>query len=118
MHANFNQVLLTGQSSASAVALDTPAGASISEFQNRRLRQLVQHAYARVPYYRERRDELGATPESFKGVEDLGEIPIGAKTAFTEQQHRALLADSYTQQNLILHQLSQALELDSVGPNS
>lgn len=77
--------------------------ASIRAFQDRRLRQLVQHAYTRVPYYRERRAKLGVTPETFKGLEDLDKIPLGRKADITEQEHRALLADSYSQQRLILH---------------
>jgi len=77
--------------------------ASIRAFQDRRLRQLVEHAYARVPYYRERRDKLGLPPGAFKGLEDLDKIPVGRKADITEQEHRALLADSYSRQRLILH---------------
>jgi phenylacetate-CoA ligase len=48
-------------------------------FQNRRLRELVAHAYARVPHYRELFDRHGLRPGDIRSVRDLGSIPITSR---------------------------------------
>jgi phenylacetate-CoA ligase len=40
------------------------------------LRQLVRHAYARVPYYRQRFDEAGIDPRDIRTLRDLAALPI------------------------------------------
>ena len=45
-------------------------------WQSARLRALVGHAWARVPFYRRRFDEAGLDPAAFSGREDLDRIPI------------------------------------------
>ncbi len=45
-------------------------------WQDERLRAIVHHAHENVPYYRELFDHHGIRPDSFRGREDLGRIPI------------------------------------------
>jgi phenylacetate-CoA ligase len=40
------------------------------------LQRLLRHAYANVPWYRERLAELGAEPGDFKALEDLARLPL------------------------------------------
>ena len=44
-----------------------------------RLRQLVAHAYAHVPYYREVMDSRGISPADIQTVADLSKFPVLAR---------------------------------------
>ena len=52
----------------------------IMRFQNRKLRQIVAHAYDRVPYYRELFDRHRITPADIRSVADLPKIPITTRS--------------------------------------
>jgi phenylacetate-CoA ligase len=51
----------------------------IERFQNRKLRQVVRHAYENVPYYTELFDRHGLHPSSIRIAADLHRIPITRK---------------------------------------
>jgi len=53
--------------------------ADILAYQNAQLRALVQHAYARVPYYRSLFDRHGIQPRHIRSVADMPIIPITTK---------------------------------------
>lgn len=59
------------------------APARLAALQNRRLRAMVAHAHATVPYYRDAMRERGLRPEHFRTVDDLAKLPIvsGAELA-------------------------------------
>ena len=44
--------------------------------QRRRLRRIVAHAYATVPFYRHAMDQLGLRPTDFRTAEDLARLPL------------------------------------------
>jgi len=48
-------------------------------YQERCLRQLIPHAYARVPYYRRLFDDAGVDPARIRTIEDLARIPISSR---------------------------------------
>jgi phenylacetate-CoA ligase len=48
----------------------------IEELQNRRIRSIVTHAYATVPFYREEMDRLGLHPRDFHTADDLSKLPF------------------------------------------
>ncbi|MCP5113182.1 MAG: phenylacetate--CoA ligase, partial [bacterium] len=48
----------------------------IRAFQSRRIRELVRHAYERVPFYREIFHHHGVHPDDIRGLEDLDKLPI------------------------------------------
>jgi phenylacetate-CoA ligase len=48
----------------------------IEELQSERLRGLVSHAYARVPYYRRIMDERGIRPGDIRSAADLRKLPV------------------------------------------
>lgn len=47
--------------------------------QGLRLRKLVAHAYAHVPYYRRLLDEAGVRPESIRTIDDIRSLPITSR---------------------------------------
>jgi phenylacetate-CoA ligase len=51
----------------------------IEEYQNKRLRELIRHAYDNVPYYRKTFDKLGIKPLDIKTRKDLNMLPILTK---------------------------------------
>jgi len=51
----------------------------LSIVRDRRLRRLVAHAYARVPYYRRLFDGAGVRPEEIRSAADLARLPITSK---------------------------------------
>jgi len=48
----------------------------LQAIQNRRVRAIVAHAYATVPYYRRVLDEAGLRPGDFQTADDLARLPI------------------------------------------
>lgn len=48
----------------------------IRALQDRRVREIVSHAYATVPYYREVMDERGFKPKHFQTADDLAQLPV------------------------------------------
>ncbi len=75
--------LLTGSRFSAAYA-ETNAAAEwepgrLAEFQNAKLRRLIEHAYRNVPYYRELMDREGITPAEIRTVEDLSRFPVLTK---------------------------------------
>ena len=51
----------------------------VRDYQNARLRRVVQVAYDRSPYYRKRMEALGLTPADIRGVGDLPKLPLLTK---------------------------------------
>ena len=51
----------------------------LEAYQDERLREIVAHAYATVPYYRRRFDELKLTPSDVTGQRDLHKVPLLTK---------------------------------------
>lgn len=76
-----------------------PSRRELDAFQDRRLRLLVEHGYARVPLLRRRWEAAGVVPGSFRGREDLSRLPLfekrdyqlsWAKTLSTDPSERVL----------------------------
>jgi len=62
--------------------------ANIEELQRRRIRAVVRHAYATVPFYRGVMDERGLRPEDFRTADDLFEVPLIEGTDLTDDPMR------------------------------
>jgi len=58
----------------------TSSPETIERFQNRKLRQIVSHAYENVPYYTSLFDRNGLSPSDIRTVADLQRIPITRKS--------------------------------------
>ena len=64
----------------------------LRELQDRRLRALIRHASARVPYYRTLFAAHGLSPEDVTSVDDLSRVPVLTRQMVLERQAE-LLAD-------------------------
>lgn len=51
----------------------------IRAWQNERLCKTVQNVYANVPYYKQKMDKIGVTPDDIKSVDDLHKLPFVTK---------------------------------------
>lgn len=70
---------------------ETLAPGRLRELQSQRLREVVGRA-ARVAFYAGRFAESGLDPAGFRGLEDLGRLPITTKADLREQYPLGLLA--------------------------
>jgi len=51
----------------------------VERFRDSRLRKVIQHAYAKVPYYREVFDRHGVSPHDIRTAADLAALPLTSK---------------------------------------
>jgi len=75
----------------------------VVEFQGRRLRRIVDHAYNRVPYYRRLFDKAGLLPRHIRNVADLERIPITSKADLRGLPLTDLVARGVNPSTLIEH---------------
>ncbi len=58
----------------------------LEDYQWLRLKALLEHAYATVPYYQGIFQERGLTPDSFKDISDLTRLPILSRDLIRQHQ--------------------------------
>lgn len=98
--------------SSSLLALRTllsgrpPARREIEAFRDARLRELVRHAWERVPYYRRLFGRHGITPRDIGGVADLAAIPTTSKKTLQALPAEDLLARGVDAERLVAHRTS------------
>ncbi len=68
--------------------------ARLQEVQLRRLRAVVGRAYAHVPLFRQRMEDLGLTPEAIGGLADIAKLPFTVKTDLRDTYPFGLFASS------------------------
>lgn len=73
----------------------------LERLQWRRLRRVLSHAYARVPYYRRLFDAAGITPADIRSRADLSLIPITTKEALQRLPQTELCATGVTSAHCI-----------------
>lgn len=52
----------------------------LRDMQTKRLRAIINHAYANVPYYRRKFNDARVKPEDIRNIEDLTRIPTSTRT--------------------------------------
>lgn len=72
--------------------IETMNRESLQKLQSDRLRDTVLHVYERVPFYKQKFDELGIRPEDIRGVQDLQRLPFTTKSHFREYYPFGLFA--------------------------
>ena len=87
-------------------SLATAGRAALLQFQNRRLRQLVHHAWNKVPFYRQRFQQAGLCPRDIRGLQDLHLLPIVNKQDLRQCGTEGLLARGWEIQQLLAHHSS------------
>ncbi len=58
-----------------------------------RLRQVIRRVYERVPFYRERMDAIGMTPEDIRTLEDIQKMPFTVKNDLRDHYPYGLFAE-------------------------
>jgi len=76
------------------------SAADIAAYQDEQVRALVKHAYASVPFYRERMRGLGLTPDDVRGRKDLPKLPVLTKEEVRGSTRR-LLAERADARHLV-----------------
>ncbi|NYE56595.1 phenylacetate--CoA ligase family protein [Carboxydothermus ferrireducens] len=66
----------------------------IKEIQLHRLKELVKRVYERVPFYRQKLDAIGFTPDKLKSLEDLRHLPFTTKQDLRDNYPFGLFAVS------------------------
>lgn len=86
----------------------------LAEYQNRRLQRFVQHAAAKVPYYRDLFHVLGTDPREIRCVGDLTHLPLLEKET-VRSEGRRLMAEGFDPKQIVWFYTSgttgKALEL-------
>jgi phenylacetate-CoA ligase len=66
----------------------------MSALQSKRLRKIVDYVYHNVPFYRNKLQERGMTPEDIHGIEDIDKLPFTTKQDLRDNYPFALQAAS------------------------
>ena len=69
---------------------------ALRRIQNKKLRALIQHSYAHVPYYHNLFRKVGLRPDDIQTIDDLYKIPITRKTDLRDLPVEGILASDYT----------------------
>lgn len=75
----------------------------LAAYQSAKLRRIVRHAAAQVPYYRNLFTEAGLTAEDVASLDDLKKIPISSKADFANRTLDERLSDDVDTTRLIPH---------------
>lgn len=68
----------------------------LEQYQTQKLRELINHAYQNVPYYRRIFDERNLNPEDIKNASDLKKLPLLTKDIIREN-FQDFIATNYSQ---------------------
>ncbi|MEE1060765.1 MAG: phenylacetate--CoA ligase [Ruminococcus sp.] len=71
--------------------IETMPVEELKKLQSEKLVKQVKHVYENVPYYREKMDEKGVTPDDIKGIEDLYKLPFLSKADLRDAYPYGLL---------------------------
>ncbi len=66
----------------------------LSALQGKRLREMVERVYERVPFYRRKLDEAGIAPSDIRSIDDLVKLPFTTKEEFRDTYPFGLFAVS------------------------
>lgn len=70
-------------------------------YQERKLRQLVTHAYYHVPFYREMFERLNLKPEDIQGIEDLYKLPVIDKNVVRENMYLGIMSNTHDKEKIL-----------------
>jgi len=72
----------------------------LEDFQNKRLRMLVNHAYSTVPYYTDMFNKLGLKPEDIETKHDLKKLPILTKAIIKKEGINRFTSTQYPKKQI------------------
>ncbi|MBM2833540.1 MAG: CapK related-protein [Candidatus Brocadiaceae bacterium] len=73
----------------------------LRNYQNRKLKNIIQHAYLTTPYYKNLLDNLHLKPADFRSVSDLNKIPITSKHTLKNLSFSEILSSFYPKEDLV-----------------
>jgi phenylacetate-CoA ligase len=77
------------------------SGEELRELQGMKLRRLLRHAYRNVPYYREKFDEAGITPEEIRTVDDLSRVPFLTKSDVRAHLYFDIMSENHAKSDVL-----------------
>ena len=80
--------------------------AALQGLQAEKLRRIVRHAYAHVPYYRRLFDGAGIDPEGIRTADDLERVPLTTKADLQAAGPDSILSDAYPRDRLLTERTS------------
>lgn len=72
--------------------IETMSRSRMRALQLKRLKEIVEYAYNRVPFYRKKYDKAGVKPSDIKTLEDIRKLPFVTKADLRENYPYGLLA--------------------------
>jgi phenylacetate-CoA ligase len=66
--------------------IETASRETLTALQTARVREQVEHAYARSPFYRKKLDAAGVRPEQIRTLDDLRRLPFTTKDELKQDQ--------------------------------
>jgi phenylacetate-CoA ligase len=76
------------------------SGSEIRDFQFLRLKNLINHIYLNVPYYRKIMIELNLTPESFSSLQDIQKLPLLSKGDVRKHSYFDLFSTTHNKKKM------------------
>lgn len=73
----------------------------MKKLQLRKLRRLIRHTYIQVPYYREKLQEAGITPEDIRSLDDLSKIPLLSKQNVRDNLYFDLFSENHNKSEML-----------------
>ncbi|RAP38808.1 capsular biosynthesis protein, partial [Candidatus Marinamargulisbacteria bacterium SCGC AAA071-K20] len=72
----------------------------VINLQEKKLRQLINHAYHHVPYYRQVMDKKGIRPSDIKTIQDLQKLPLLSKKEINNNLYFDLFSDNHNKKKV------------------
>ncbi len=72
--------------------IETMDRKELTRLQNERLKETVERVYSSVPFYRDKLEEAGVHPDTFKGLDELTKLPFTRKKDLREHYPFGLFA--------------------------
>jgi phenylacetate-CoA ligase len=73
----------------------------IHSLQLEKLKNMVNHCYYHVEYYREKFDQVGLKPENIKTLDDIRKIPFLTKNQITENLYFGIISDNHIKKDML-----------------
>lgn len=73
----------------------------ILELQLSKLKNLLNHAYYHVPYYRKLFDSKKLHPDSFRNLDDIRKLPFLTKDIITSNLYLGILSDNHNKKDML-----------------
>ena len=73
----------------------------LRELQFLRFKNLIDHIYLNVPYYRRIMNDLGLTPENFKSLQDLDKLPLLSKRDVRHHSYFDLFSRTHNKRQML-----------------